>query len=642
MRKLSFISIILIGFASSGQAGLVTLAGVCGGASTPIFELQGAGAASPHAGVTDVVVEAVVVGDFQGSDSLRGFYLQDSDADKDADPRTSNGIFVFDDGAFGDVDVGDVVLVQGKVTEFHHLTELTSVTGLAICSSDNALPRTTALSLPVSEIEDFERVEGMRVIFPGTLHVTDNFNLARFGKVGLSVGGPLENPTSVVAPGVAANAMQARNDRSRIQLDDGSHIQFPQPPPPYFGAANSLRIGDTVTDLEAVMSFGFGSYELQPVSTVNFTRNNPREDIPEVSGSLRVVSFNLHNYFTTLDDGGLICGPSASQGCRGADNAAEFSRQREKLLAAISKLDADVVGLVELENDDTDTTIGDLAAGLNAFAGAGSYEFVATGSIGTDAIRVGFIYKPGSVMPRNRAVLESSVDARFDDSKNRPALAQTFVDNDSGEAFTLVLVHLKSKGTACDDVGDPDTDDGQGNCNLTRVNAALALRNWLATDPTASGSDKFMILGDLNAYAREDPIAALKSAGYVDLVETHVGSGFADGAHSYSFAGQAGRLDHALASPALVSDVTDLALWHINADEPRGLDYSDFNQPELYSADEFRSSDHDPIVIGLLGERDVSAPGLPGVVRWAKIFAMSTRLYAHRPYDRSASKGAGN
>ena len=642
MRKLTFISIILIGFASSSQAGLVTVAGVCGDASTPIFELQGTGAASPHAGVTDVVVEAVVVGDFQGSDSLRGFYLQDSDADKDADPRTSNGIFVFDDGAFGDVDVGDVVRVQGKVTEFFHLTELTNVTRLAICSSGNALPSATALSMPVSAIEDFERVEGMRVIFPGALHVTDNFNLARFGKVGLSVDGPLENPTSVVAPGAAANAMQALNDRSRIQLDDGSNIQYPLPPPPYFGTDNSLRIGDTVTDLEAVMSFGFGSYELQPVGAVKFARNNPRADFPEIRGSLRVASVNLQNYFMTLDDGGPICGPSASQGCRGADNAAEFSRQREKLLAAISKLDADVLGLVELENDAADSAIADLVVGLNAISGAGSYDFVATGSIGSDAIRVGFIYKTGSVTPLNRALLESSVDARFDDSKNRPVLAQTFVDNDSGEAFTLVQIHLKSKGSPCDDVGDPDTGDDQGNCNLTRVNAALALMDWLATDPTKSGSDNFMILGDLNAYAMEDPLDTIKSAGYVDLVETHVGSGFADGAHSFSFAGQAGRLDHALASPAMASNVTDLALWHINADEPRGLDYNDFNQPELYSADEFRSSDHDPIVIGLFGERDVFAPGLPGVVQWTKIFAMSVRLYDHPRCDRPASKVAGN
>ncbi|MCP4335504.1 MAG: ExeM/NucH family extracellular endonuclease [Gammaproteobacteria bacterium] len=599
MRRLAFLPIILIGFTSLSKAGLVTVAGDCGDVSTPISVIQGAGAVSPHVGATEVVVEAVVVGDFQGSNSLRGFYLQDSDADKDVDSRTSNGIFVFDGAALVDVDVGDVVRVQGKVTEFFDLTELTGVSGLAICSRGNALPNATALSLPFSAIEDFERVEGMRVIFPGSLHVTDNFNLARFGKVGLSVGGPLENPTSVVAPGAAANAMQALNDRSRIQLDDGSNVQYPLPPPPYFGVDNSLRIGDTVTDLEAVMSFGFGSYELQPVSTVNFIRNKPPGDIPEVSGSLRVVSFNLQNYFTTLDDSGSICGPSASQRCRGADNAAEFSRQREKLLATISKLDADVVGLVELENDDADTAIADLAAGLNAITGSSTFEFVATGTIGTDAIRVGFIYKPGSVTPRNRALLESSVDARYDDSKNRPALAQTFVDNDSGEVFTLLQNHLKSKGSPCDDADDPDKDDGQGNCNLTRVNAVLALRDWLATDPTASGSDKFMILGDLNAYAREDPLAALMSAGYVDLVETHVGSGFADGAHSFSFAGQAGRIDHALASPAMAPNVTDVAFWHINADESKGLDYNDINQPELYSAHEFRSSDHDPIVIGL-------------------------------------------
>ena len=35
--------------------------------------------------------------------------------------------------------------------------------------------------------------------------------------------------------------------------------------------------------------------------------------------------------------------------------------------------------------------------------------------------------------------------------------------------FTVAVNHFKSKGSACNDVGDPDTGDGQGNCNLTRT-----------------------------------------------------------------------------------------------------------------------------------------------------------------------------
>jgi len=597
MHKIIFISILVAVFVSSGSAQAVGAEfGACGDAKTPIFEVQGSGPASPLNGTSGVVLEAVVVGDFQGSDRLKGFFLQEKDADADADPLTSNGIFIFDGGGFDDVAVGDVLRVQGKVTEFHGLTEMTSLSKLAVCSAGNVLPSAAVVSLPVTTTGDLERFEGMRVSFPGTLQVTDNSSLGRFGKLSLAVGGALDNPTSVVASGAAATAMQDINKRSRIQLDDGSNKRNPLPIAGYFGADHSLRIGDSVTGLEAVMTVG----------VVNFDRTNPRPDVPEVGGSLRAASVNLRNYFITLDDSGPICGPSAVLDCRGAGNPAEFTRQRDKLLAMLHKLDADVVGLVELENDNGDGAAADLAAGLNAIAGAGSYEFVATGPIGSDAIRVGFIYKPRAVTPRKRALLDTSVDARFDDARNRPSLAQTFSDNDSGEVFTVAVNHLKSKGSAC--AGDPDMGGGQGNCNMTRVNAAMALVDWLATDPTASGSDNILILGDLNAYAMEDPIATIKTGGYQDLVQVLVGTGFEDGAHNFSFRGLAGRLDYALASPAMAAKVSGVAIWHINADEPNAINYDDaFNQSGLYSPDEFRSSDHDPILVGLFGNRGLSS-----------------------------------
>ena len=91
-------------------------------------------------------------------------------------------------------------------------------------------------------------------------------------------------------------------------------------------------------------------------------------------------------------------------------------------------------------------------------------------------------------------------------------LAQAFVEigNTDFEPVTVAVNHLKSKGSPCDDIGDPDTGDGQGNCNLTRLAAAQAQVNWLAGDPTGSGSDDYLIIGDLNSYAMEDPIAAIK------------------------------------------------------------------------------------------------------------------------------------
>ncbi len=174
-------------------------------------------------------------------------------------------------------------------------------------------------------------------------------------------------------------------------------------------------------------------------------------------------------------------------------------------------------------------------------------------------------------------------------------MAQSFTQNASAETFTAVVNHLKSKGSDCNDLGDYDTGDGQGNCNLTRTAAATALVNWLATDPTGSGDPDIIIIGDLNAYALEDPITAIKAAGYTNLVDTFVGSH----AYSYVFMGQKGYLDHALGNASLTSQVTGVIEWHINADEPSALDYNDYNQPDLYSPDPYRASDHDPVIIGL-------------------------------------------
>ncbi|MEA3309947.1 MAG: hypothetical protein U9Q70_10605, partial [Chloroflexota bacterium] len=139
-----------------------------------------------------------------------------------------------------------------------------------------------------------------------------------------------------------------------------------------------------------------------------------------------------------------------------------------------------------------------------------------------------------------------------------------------------------------------------GNCNLTRQAATEAMLAWLATDPTGVADADYLIIGDLNSYAMEDPITTLKDGGYTDLLNSYVGAE----AYSYVYKGQAGYLDHALASPTLLSQITDSTVWHINADEPRVLDYNTENKSagqiiSLYNADPYRASDHDPVVIGL-------------------------------------------
>ncbi len=569
--------------------------GACGDPATLIHDIQGSGATSPDVGNIREI-EGIVTGDFEAGNELRGFFMQEETADFDGDGTTSEGIFVFNNGT-GSVSPGDTVRVRGSVAEFFSLTEINDVVSVTGCPATGTTAAAT-WSLPVSAVSDWEWVEGMEITINQTLYASGNFNQARFGEVDLSVGGPLDNPTNVVAPGAPAIALQDLNNRSRIQLDDGSTVQNPLPLPPYIGAGGTLRTGDTIPEITANVGYSFGSYELHPTQPVNFTRVNVRPEVPDVGGTMEVAAYNVLNYFTTLDNAGPICGPQGDQGCRGADNAFEFGQQRAKLVDAIAQLDAEVVGLMEIENHPGDVPTADLVAGLNVATGPGTYDYVATGAIGSDAIRVALLYKPAAVTPLGPFdILDSSDNPLFEDSLNRPMLSQTFLENATGAVFTVAVNHLKSKGSPCP--GDPDTGDGQGNCNVTRTNAATAIVNHLAGDPTGSGDSDFLVIGDLNAYAQEDPVAALENGGYTDLIEAFVGSGWGAGAYSFNFFSQSGYLDHGMASPSILPQVTGAAFWNVNADEPRGLDYNDFNQPLLFNPDEFRSSDHDPVVIGL-------------------------------------------
>ena len=381
---------------------------------------------------------------------------------------------------------------------------------------------------------------------------------------------------------------------------------------PGFSITNRFRGGDSITGLTGAMSWAFGEWRVTPTPEAfdyTFVPNNARPAAPDpVGGTLQVASFNVLNYFTTLDTGAPACGPSGTLGCRGANSSAELDRQRDKIVSALATIDADVVGLVELENNGT-ASLSDLVGGLNAVVGTGTYDFVDTGTIGTDAIKVGFIYKPAVVAPvGDFAILDSSVDPRFIDTKNRPVLIQTFEEIVSAARVTVAVNHLKSKGSSCDDVGDPNLQDGQGNCNQTRTDAVAALVDYLATDPTGSHDPDFLILGDLNAYAMEDPISTAESAGYTNLIETFNGSD----AYSFVFDGQLGYLDHTLSNSSLTPQVTGVTEWRINADEVNVLDYNDgirdpgeasferkSNALPVYEANAFRSSDHDPLVMGL-------------------------------------------
>ena len=579
-----------------------------------IHEVQGSGADSPEAG-NQIIIEGIVVGDFQDGASgthgdLNGFHVQEEDADADADPMTSEGIFVYNGSSPSvDVQVGDLVRVEGAVSEFRGMTEITSFTGVTVLSSGNPIPTASILSLPVTDVNDFEAYEGMYVTFAQPLVISEYFNFGRYNEIVLTSERNL-TPTAEFEPGPDANAAADAFLLDRITLDDGRTSQNSDPAlhpnGGVFDLTNLFRGGDTVTNVTGVIDYSNGLYRIHPTQGADYANDNPRAIAPEdVGGSLTVASSNVLNYFTTLDYSSghpldNTCGPSQNMGCRGADDADEFDRQRAKIVAALAGMDADIVGLVEIENNVTDDAVIDLVSGLNDASAPGTYDYVSTGTIGTDAIKVALIYKPASVsLEGGYAILDSSVDARFLDDRNRPVLAQTFIDNTTGGVFTVAVNHLKSKGSSCSSIGDPNTGDGSGNCNVTRTDAAAALVDWLAGDPTGSGDDDFIILGDLNSYDKEEPIDAILAGGYTDLLNAFKG----EDAYSYVFGGQTGYLDYALSSGNLTPQVTGTTAWHINADEPGLIDYDtrfkQDAQDAIYAPDAYRSSDHDPVLVGL-------------------------------------------
>ncbi|MDN5855176.1 MAG: endonuclease/exonuclease/phosphatase, partial [Actinomycetia bacterium] len=205
-----------------------------GGPSEPEFQfihdVQGSGPASPIVG-DQVTVEGVVVGDHEGPNpQLGGYFVQEEDADTDADPATSEGVFVHTAGS-DLASVGDLVRVTGTVEEFFDNTQLDNV-DVEVLGSATA-PSPADVQFPLSERSDLEAVEGMAASFPQQLTVTEYFNYDRFGDVVVALPFADEDrpftPTAVAEPGSPeAVARRDWNALSRITVDDGLTSQNPE------------------------------------------------------------------------------------------------------------------------------------------------------------------------------------------------------------------------------------------------------------------------------------------------------------------------------------------------------------------------------------------------------------------------------
>ncbi len=668
----------------------------------PIADIQGTGDTSPLLG-QNVKTRGIVTAAYPAG-GFFGFYIQTpgtGEANIDLGTHTaSDAVFVRQTTGSVTAAPGDYVEVTGEVTEFAGATQVQAqpadITVLTETVDD--IVTTTTATWPRSAAAK-ESLEGMRYRPTGAFTVTNTFSTNNFGEVGLASGTkPLIQRTEVELPGPAgSSATEADNAARAVVLDDASSTNFlltgntaactPRPSgcllngnltPPYISTTEPVRVGASTTFNADVIFTQGGSpsaptYRFQPLTTVVGPANtgspatfaNTRTPAPDEAlinevgdADLKIASFNVLNYFTTLGDanddnigdGGCTSfrdrdgdGNTVSGGCnqRGAWDPLDFERQQSKIVAAINALDADVVGLMEIENSATlgeaaDEATNSLVAALNDDAGAGTWAANPSSTelpaSGMDVITNAIIFKPASVdrvgQARALGTLSDSGEA-FNNA--REPIGQVFEADAGGDPFLFVVNHFKSKGSAGPNPGDADSGDGQGASNGSRKLQAAALRDWVADVQTETTVESVVLAGDFNAYSMEDPLQVLYTAGY-----TNVEQEFDNGEYSYSFSGLSGSLDHILVNDAALDRSTGTDIWNINGGESLALEYSRYNYhgTDFHAEGPYRSSDHDPVVLGLLNEAPAAEP--------VDIQILGTNDFHGRILNEDGSNGTSN
>ncbi|WP_370249056.1 ExeM/NucH family extracellular endonuclease [Nocardioides sp.] len=618
------------------------------GAPVAIAEVQGTDAASSPLAGQSVTVRGVVTAAYP-TGGYNGFYVQTAGTGgaTDATPGASDAVFVFTGAGLASAipAIGTVVDVTGTVSEFSGSTQITpaSAAGIVTPSGVTGAVTPAAMAYPTTEAGR-ESHEGELLAPTDTFTVTNSFSTNQFAEVGLATGTtPLIQPTDVARPGTpAAAAVAADNTARGVVLDDGASINFLNGtnrdiPVPYLtgtdGAPVPVRVGARATlTAPVILEFRNSTWKFQPTAqyvasaAAPATFANTRTPAPgDVGGDLKLATFNVLNYFNTTAEAFEAAGGSCTyftdragtrigantctpDGPRGAATAVSLGRQQAKIVAAINALGADIVSLEEIENSvkligetDRDDAVRTLVGALNAAAGAGTWAFAPSPAAADlpalaeqDVIRTAFIYKPAKValVGASRVLVGA---AAF--SNAREPLAQAFkrVGTADSSGFLVVANHFKSTGSG--GTGDnADTGDGQGFYNGDRVRQATALVSFANETAAQRGVEKIFLAGDFNSYTREDPMQVLYDAGFA-AVESTVDPGES----TYSFSGLSGSLDHVLANPAALATVTGADIWNINSGESVAFEYSRFNYnaTDFYQAGPYRSSDHDPEVVGI-------------------------------------------
>ena len=590
-----------------------------------------------------VVTAAYPKGENANLKGLEGFTIQTPGTGGTWDPaRTaSDGLFVFMGKSSATMpSIGDCVVVKGKVAEYSGVKNATAATqsltqllpqSITAATDCDPVKPTELSGVPTQD--QMEALESMLVLPKDTWTITDNYKTNRYGTLSLTPGTEvLRTATDVVAPGAAAQAYEAENAAKTIDLDDASTTDLTnfkqnghKERYAYLANGAPARVGYHVTFTKpVVLESRFGSFVFQPPQ---MTAGNPdrspvtitgeRPAAPTVSGDTKVATFNVLNYFSDLGENEAGCKGYedrnhkyvTDKNCklRGAWSSQAFANQQTKIVQAINTIDADVVALEEIENPvasgvstDRDGALKSLVNALNAAAGSEVWAYVPSPSTvpaNEDVIRIAFIYKKATITPVGDSVIYD--DPAYTGLARQP-LAQEFKPitdaNHDGKNFVVIANHFKSKGSApknlsgAEAAANTDNGDGQGNSNGVRVKQARAL----ATFAQRFNGTPTLLVGDFNAYTKEDPLKVLTDAGWAHE------SGHGDS--SYVYGGRSGSMDHVFANSAAHPLITEVKSWAVNAQESIAFEYSraNYNAYLAFEADNpYRASDHNPEIIGL-------------------------------------------
>ena len=309
------------------------------------------------------------------------------------------------------------------------------------------------------------------------------------------------------------------------------------------------------------------------------TRAELSKGIPDLGDyRLLICTANLE-YYLAANTGSGSMGPSSYS---------EHQIQRTKVNKALSLINADAYGLVEIEQGQE--ALQEIAEDLNKKHTDRHYTYIDDGSKPNGTYtKAGYIYDANKLRPIG--ALQEFKGGGSSTIRAERHKMQCFEEIATGERFVFSVNHFKAK-SGSGSGRDADQGDGQGAYNGGRTDEAESVVSYFSTryGPAIKEKD-ILIMGDLNAYAKEDPITLFLEHGMLDLHRAF----HADTSYSYQYGTRAGYLDHAICNGSLFKQVTGMCGFHINSDENDNFTYGGKWSDNTM----FRCSDHDPVLVGL-------------------------------------------